>query len=67
MVVMVVMVVVKCDAFGEIDGDEDQAKEGNPKDDLVHLKETQILVSGRRLGRRSGSGDLNTRRMFPHW
>ena len=39
----------------------------NPDDDVGDLKETQILVSGRRLGRRSGSGDLNTRRMFPHW
>ena len=45
----------------------DDNPDDNPDDDFVHLKETQILVSGRRLGRRSGSGDLNTRRMFPHW
>ena len=48
-------------------GNPDDDLDDDPDDDLVHLKETQILVSGRRLGRRSGSGDLNTRRMFPHW
>ena len=50
-----------------LDDNPDDNLGDNADDDFVHLKETQILVSGRRLGRRSGSGDLNTRRMFPHW
>ena len=75
MVKMMLVIMIMTEAVIMImndGGDHDQDDGGDHDHDNGggegwNLKETQILVSGKRLGRRSGSGDLNTRRMFPHW